>query len=743
MLEDHNNRSSLLSDNSQLSSNLASETESSVSTVSTSCSSQSCSPGSTSRPSSVVVAGPSCFKLSLDHFAHLADSTDPDFVDTSRQPHDLLHLESQPSTDKLRSEPDHCLDQGYSSQNEQLFLDEDSGYSVPKHSLEEYRQKSDSRSNPPSQLSQPSPFVENIPNQQCRKDSISESNSDQILDSNLDHLVDQGFIEENKSLLQGHKNENLQVHTESTPSPHFLNLPPHHTSDLSQQVAWISSQSDQNIKSLYQQQLSRHQHLQLQQLLQFPAASSWSYQHSEQHQQLLERSIQATATGLNNSITVLESQNQQRNHQQTHNPPLSQNQNTTMSSPKSTTEDQSELSSAQRTPPLSRSSNALADNSVFESMSMISPAFTPVPADFSPASSLYASQLDLAEAVEKAAIATGTASSSQIDPNAAIKAERAPDQTIKQKASLKEILANESALSTAQTSTTLAPGLTTDNTSVPPHVRKASAAGLVERSLDDVLPEVICESRARIPTTSGTEIFLHLYRNNIDNKEHLAIVFGQDIHSKTLFAARPGETEQDRMTRGAYVGRLFPGRQRSDEGELATPKSERSHKDTLVRIHSECYTGETAWSARCDCGEQLDEAARLMAKEGYGVIVYLRQEGRGIGLGEKLKAYNLQDLGADTVTANLMLRHPADARSFSLATAILLDLGLDHIRLLTNNPDKIVAVEGKQKQITVTERVPMIPLSWQNKGGFKSPEVDKYLQTKVQRMGHLLNLSTI
>lgn len=271
-------------------------------------------------------------------------------------------------------------------------------------------------------------------------------------------------------------------------------------------------------------------------------------------------------------------------------------------------------------------------------------------------------------------------------------------------------------------------------------------ASLVTRSLMEDLPQVYCESRARIPTTNGTEIFLHLYRNNMDSKEHLAIVFGQDIHSKTLFAQREGETEQDRMTRGAYVGKLYPGRQSShiDESEPGTPvRRIPSNHDTLVRIHSECYTGETARSARCDCGEQLDEAARLMAEEGRGVIVYLRQEGRGIGLGEKLKAYNLQDLGADTVTANLMLRHPADARSFGLATAILVDLGLSNIRLLTNNPDKIAAVEGKDKQIKVTQRVAMVPLSWQNKGGFKSKEVNAYLKTKVQRMGHLLNLTEI
>lgn len=258
----------------------------------------------------------------------------------------------------------------------------------------------------------------------------------------------------------------------------------------------------------------------------------------------------------------------------------------------------------------------------------------------------------------------------------------------------------------------------------------------VQSQLEE-LPRVVCESRARIPTTSGTEMFLHVYSNNVDNKEHLAIVYGEDIHSKSLFEARPGETEQDRMTRGAYTGRLYPGRTSSVEPKQPLPAKS---GETLVRIHSECYTGETAWSARCDCGEQLDEAARLMALEGRGCIVYLRQEGRGIGLGEKLKAYNLQDLGADTVQANLMLRHPADARSFAMATAILVDLGLVNIRLLTNNPDKIAAVEGKNNEVHVTQRVPMVPLSWQKKGGFSSKEVDKYLETKVNRMGHLLDL---
>lgn len=280
------------------------------------------------------------------------------------------------------------------------------------------------------------------------------------------------------------------------------------------------------------------------------------------------------------------------------------------------------------------------------------------------------------------------------------------------------------------------------------------------------LPHVECIVRARIPTTSGSEMFLHLYQNDVDNKEHLAIVFGNTIRSRGLDRVREGETEMDRMIRGAYVGRLRPGRVSSQyddqeeedtassknrSGSTATTTSTTSHQDAntstqpqapLVRIHSECYTGETAWSARCDCGEQLDEAARLMSDpdSGGGVIIYLRQEGRGIGLGEKLKAYNLQDLGSDTVEANLLLRHPADARSYGLATAMLVDLGLGvdsgnvGIRLLTNNPDKIRAVEGPNREVIVKERVPMVPLAWRTNGerGIRSTEVEGYLRTKVR-----------
>jgi len=302
------------------------------------------------------------------------------------------------------------------------------------------------------------------------------------------------------------------------------------------------------------------------------------------------------------------------------------------------------------------------------------------------------------------------------------------------------------------------PGTATPSLSEPRGVPVDSSVptggcGTKRPRLLETLPEVECVVRARIPTTTGAEMFLHLYKNNVDSKEHLAIVFGQSIRSQSLDAPREGETEMDRLVRGAYTGRLYPGRIASgltgpplnDEGSVSEnsahgQQQERDGEDSsaippLVRIHSECYTGETVWSARCDCGEQLDEAARLMSlptNTAGGIIIYLRQEGRGIGLGEKLKAYNLQDLGSDTVEANLLLRHPADARSYGLATAMLRDLGQKEIRLLTNNPDKIRAVEGPNREIVVRERVAMVPLSWKGRGGFRAPEVEGYLKTKVR-----------
>lgn len=320
------------------------------------------------------------------------------------------------------------------------------------------------------------------------------------------------------------------------------------------------------------------------------------------------------------------------------------------------------------------------------------------------------------------------------------------------------------------------PGTATPSHPRPPRSIPVDTSQTSDKPRPELLPDlpwVGCDVRARIPTTTGHEMWLHVYRNSADTKEHLAIVFGSQIRSTSLDAEREGETELDRMTRGAYVGRLYPGRTSSRieqlkraEGipskrkpdapseysnGLLSPASTASSENgdvqpispsdlPLVRIHSECYTGETVWSARCDCGEQLDEAARLMAdptlSPSGGAIIYLRQEGRGIGLGEKLKAYNLQDLGNDTYEANILLRHPADARSYGLATAMLMDLGLGGergIRLLTNNPDKVHAVEGPGREVVVKERVAMVPIAWKTGGerGIKSEEVEKYLSTKV------------
>ena len=162
---------------------------------------------------------------------------------------------------------------------------------------------------------------------------------------------------------------------------------------------------------------------------------------------------------------------------------------------------------------------------------------------------------------------------------------------------------------------------------------------------------------------------------------------------------------------------------------LALVHGEVSHQsDVLVRVHSECFTGDVLGSQRCDCGPQLHLALQQIAIEGCGVLIYLRQEGRGIGLAEKLRAYNLQDQGYDTVDANLMLGHQADERDYSAAAAILADLGLCSIRLLTNNPAKIRMMEANG--ITVANRVPL-------KAG-RGPLNDAYLVTKAAKSGHLL-----
>jgi len=186
---------------------------------------------------------------------------------------------------------------------------------------------------------------------------------------------------------------------------------------------------------------------------------------------------------------------------------------------------------------------------------------------------------------------------------------------------------------------------------------------------------------ARIPTAHG-EFSLCLYANNQDEKDHLALVMGEV------------------------------------EGQ----------PDVLVRIHSECFTGDVLGSQRCDCGPQMDAALRLIANDVRGVLIYLRQEGRGIGLRDKLRAYNLQDQGYDTVEANWMLGHEADERNYSLAAAILEDLGPRSVRLLTNNPEKLQAL--RDLGIAVVDRVPLETEV--------TVENAEYLRAKASRLNHFL-----
>jgi len=191
------------------------------------------------------------------------------------------------------------------------------------------------------------------------------------------------------------------------------------------------------------------------------------------------------------------------------------------------------------------------------------------------------------------------------------------------------------------------------------------------------------EVSARIPTRYGT-FDLVLFKSSLDAKEHLALSRGQ-------------------VRNGARI---------------------------LTRMHSECFTGDVLGSVRCDCGEQLDRSLQLIGRAGCGVVLYLRQEGRGIGLRDKLLAYNLQDDGLDTVEANLRLGHRPDERDYRVAALMLADLGVNSINLITNNPSKIDSL--RRLGVHVAQRTPIeIPARPENAG---------YLQTKVHRMNHLLEL---
>ena len=189
--------------------------------------------------------------------------------------------------------------------------------------------------------------------------------------------------------------------------------------------------------------------------------------------------------------------------------------------------------------------------------------------------------------------------------------------------------------------------------------------------------------------------------------------------------------ETDLPTRyGRFKAIVYENRLNKDH-HIALIKGEVAHKkNVLVRVHSQCLTGDVFGSLRCDCGEQVGKSLTFIEKEGKGVFLYMRQEGRGIGLANKLRAYELQDKGMDTVQANERLGFPADLRDYGIGAQILVDLGLSTIRLLTNNPRKVISLSGYD--LSVVDRVPVeIEPNTHNL---------KYLKTKLEKMGHLITL---
>ena len=207
-------------------------------------------------------------------------------------------------------------------------------------------------------------------------------------------------------------------------------------------------------------------------------------------------------------------------------------------------------------------------------------------------------------------------------------------------------------------------------------------------------------TNAKLPTRHG-EFDIHIFEN-ADGQEHVMLTVGLPVANQTEVL---------------------------NQQDTASIEDSQTSKEALIRIHSECLTGDAFSSLKCDCGPQLNTAMQAIQETGCGAILYLRQEGRGIGLTNKIRAYALQDQGHDTLDANLMLGLPADARVYDMCGPMLAHVGVDSVRLITNNPDKVAYLT--EHGINVVERVPLLV-------GVNDMNAE-YLATKRDRMGHLLD----
>lgn len=211
--------------------------------------------------------------------------------------------------------------------------------------------------------------------------------------------------------------------------------------------------------------------------------------------------------------------------------------------------------------------------------------------------------------------------------------------------------------------------------------------------------------------------------NVINSDEGVVLIENNDVPSEAKLPTKYGD----------FLIRVFHEESTGLDHVALTLGDMQGPDPVLIRVHSECLTGDAFGSRRCDCGPQLQAALRAISDRGWGCLLYLRQEGRGIGLHAKIQAYHLQDKGADTLDANLMLGLPADDRDYSIASCMLSALDIQEVSLLTNNPNKVEQL--RTHQINVVETVPLIV-------GVGEHNRD-YLQTKGQRMGHNINPSDL